>query len=346
MKNDDLINTLNKKFGDNAIFRASDVNNIEQTKIKRMPTASLALDIALGGGLPLGKFIHICGNLSSTKTTQSLHLIRIAQEHGHTCALIDAENTTDTNYLQQLGVNVEDLLYSNPSGMEEALEMVLFLQQSGKVDFIVLDSLAALSPNKEQESSMSDSVQMCLSARLLNEFFRKYQANNNKLTREGKSPLTLICINQLREKPGVMMGNPEYAPGGRSIGFACTVDLVLKAGETIKEGTKTNPIIVGHKVKFKINKNKTYGRGGTGSFDFYIKDNSLNIPAGYNDYTKDILACGMQYNIINVAGAWLTYGDTKYHGLNDLLDAMRNNTTILEEIKAKILDIAFRNEVN
>ena len=198
-----LTNDLNKKFGANCItigVPKDDDGNVKP--IKRLSTGSISLDLALGGGIPEGRFIEMSGAYSSTKTTQALHIIREAQKEGLVCALLDIEGTTDEPSLKAIGVNVESLLYSRPDGMEEACQLLLDMQRSGEVHLAVLDSIAAMSPNKEQETSMEDTVRMGIPQQILGEFFRKFQANNNRLNREGKIPFTLIGINQLREKIG------------------------------------------------------------------------------------------------------------------------------------------------
>lgn len=199
-----LVADLNKKFGTNAVsigFPKDEFGNIKE--IERLPTGSFSLDLALGGGLPLGRFIEISGAYSSTKTTQCLHMIREAQKKGLVCAFIDVEGTTDENFVTSLGVDFNSLIYSRPDSMEEACQLILDLQRSGEVHFAVLDSIAAMAPNKEQETAMDETVRMGIPQQILGEFFRKYQANNNRLTREGNRAFTLIGINQLREKIGV-----------------------------------------------------------------------------------------------------------------------------------------------
>ena len=207
-----LINDLNKKYGENAVQFGSEV--VEQKTIKRIPTGLVSLDIALGGGVPLGRYVQIEGAYSSTKTTLSLHIIREAQKIGLRCAMIDAEGTTDNAYMQQIGINTDDLLYIRPDGLEEAIDIIIDMQRSGEVNLALVDSLAVLKPIKELESDADETVQMGITPKLLGEFFGKYQMSNNRLTREGDIPFTLICTNQLREKIG-SYGDPEYAPGGK-----------------------------------------------------------------------------------------------------------------------------------
>lgn len=194
-----LMTKLNKKFGDNALIIGEAIENLA---IERIPTGSVALDIALGGGIPIGRFTQISGALSSTKTTQCMHIVRNAQKMGLVCAWGDVEGTSDREYFQQLGVDTESILYTRPNGLEEICQMILDMQQSGLVHLFVWDSIEASSPIKEMDSTMDETVQMGVKQKLLAEFFRKYQAFNNKLVREGKRPFTLVGINQLREKIG------------------------------------------------------------------------------------------------------------------------------------------------
>ncbi len=338
-----LIEGLNKKFGANAVtlgFPKDDEGNIKS--IERIPTGSISLDIALGGGLPLGRFIEVSGAYSSTKTTQCLHMIREAQKHGLVCALIDVEGTTDEAFATSIGVDFDSLIYSRPDGMEEALQLLLDLQRSGEVHFGVLDSIAAMSTNKEQETSMEDTVRMGIPQQLLGEYFRKYQANNNRLEREGKTPFTIIGINQIREKIGAY-GDPEYTPGGRAKGFACSVDIRLRRGDWISEGTGDNKEIVGQVVKFKIEKNKTFKRMQVGEFDFYFSpDNNAGIHEFFNDNYKEIIVSAVEWGVIERAGAWFMYNNQKYQGMNSLVKALKDDVKLIEKLKQEVLFLSTR----
>lgn len=337
-----LVTELNKKFGNNAItmgFPKTLEGDVAQ--IERINTGSFSLDLALGGGIPVGRFTEISGAYSSTKTTQCLHIIRKAQEAGYVCALIDVEGTTDEPFMKSLGIDSDSLFYSRPDGMEEACQMILDLQRSGEVHLAVLDSIAAMSPNKEQSSMMDETVRMGIPQQLLGEFFRKYQANNNRLEREGKTPFTLIGVNQLREKIGAY-GEPEYTPGGRAKSFAASVDLRLRRGDWIAEGTGDNKEFVGQVVKFKIEKNKTFKRMQTGEFDFYFASNDTGIPVFFNDEHKEIIVSAVEWGIIEKAGAWFNYDGNKYQGLSKLLEAMTEDKKLVEEMKKKVIYLAYR----
>ena len=336
-----LVADLNKKFGENAVTLGfpKNENGEELGVIKRLPTGSFSLDIALGGGLPLGRYIEISGGYSSTKTTQCMHIIREAQKAGYVCALIDVEGTTDEKYARAIGVDFENLIYCRPDSMEEATQAILDLQKSGEVQIAVLDSIAAMIPNKERESDMDETVRMGLPQSLLGEFFRKYQANNNRLSREGKMSFTVIGVNQLREKIGAY-GDPEYAPGGRAKGFTASVDIRLRRGDWISEGTGNDKEIVGQVVKFKIEKNKTYKRMQTGEFDFYFSpNNNAGIRCFYNDTYKEVIMCAVEYGVIKRAGAWFVIDDEhRYQGLEKLINALKEDTALIEDLKRRVLE--------
>lgn len=338
-----LLTDLNKKFGTNAVtlgFPKSEDGGVKT--IERIPTGSISLDIALGGGLPLGRFIEVSGAYSSTKTTQCLHIIAQAQKRGLVCALVDVEGTTDEAFATAIGVDFDNLIYSRPDGMEEALQLLLDLQRSGEVHLAVLDSIAAMSTNKEQETTMEETVRMGIPQQLLGEYFRKYQANNNRLEREGRRPFTIIGINQIREKIGAY-GDPEYTPGGRAKGFACSVDIRFRRGDWISEGTGDNKEIVGQVVKFKIEKNKTFKRMQTGEFDFYFSsDNNAGIPEFFNDNYKEIIVCAVEWGVIERTGSWFVYDGQKYQGMNNLVNALKSDKSLIDKLKQEVLFLATR----
>lgn len=332
-----IVETLNKKFGNNAINLGVPKNsNGDTAVVKRLPTGSVALDMALGGGIPLGRFTEISGGLSTTKSTQCIHIVREAQNMGLVCAWIDVEGTTDEAYLRACDVDVDTLLYSRADGMEEALQMLIDLQRSGEVHLAILDSIAALSPTKEQESTMEDTIRMGVAQQLLGEYFRKFYAANNRLAREGKEEFTLIGINQLREKIGAY-GDPEYTPGGRAKGFAQTVEIRFRRGDWIKEGTGANQEIVGQVVKFKIEKNKTFRRMQSGSFDFYFAQNKAGVKPNFNDNAKSLILLGVEFGIIEKAGAWFKYDGAKYQGVPALVSALRSDTELMNTLYTTVL---------
>lgn len=332
-----VLNDLNKKFGNNTIKVGVDK---DEMTVKRIPTGSISLDIALGGGIPRGRFIEISGNESSTKTTQTCHIVREAQKLGDTVAFFDVEGTSDMEYFEQLGIDTDLLIYSRPDSMEEATEAMLQLQRSGQVTLGIIDSIASMAPNKEAESKMDETVRMGIPQQLLGEFFRKWQANNNRLCREGKTPFTLIGVNQLREKIGAY-GDAEYSPGGKAKAFFSSVNLRLRKGDWITEGKGDNKEIVGQVVKFKIEKNKTYKRMQTGEFDFYFsEDNSANVQALYNDNFKEIVLCAVEWGIVERRGAWFYYKENKYQGVDSLIEDFKKSPELVNDIKNQVIELA------
>lgn len=197
-----ILASIRKEFKDESIVTtASDMKDFTDDGIKRIPTGSVKLDVSLGGGIPIGRVIHVSGEYSSTKTTQSIHVLKQAQDMGLSCALMDFENTTDIKYLQQLGVSTDNLIYCNPSSLEEVLQLMQSLQEKG-VKLIVWDSVAVSEPTKVLESETGESVQMGVKQKLIGEFLGKFQSINNRFSRNGETPCTLIMINQVREKIG------------------------------------------------------------------------------------------------------------------------------------------------
>lgn len=330
-----VINDINKKYGDNALRLGV---SEQRMTVKRIPTGSTTLDIALGGGIPEGRFIEISGNESSTKTTQTCHIIREAQKLGYVVAFFDVEGTSDTAYFKQIGINTDSLIYSRPDSMEEATETLLQLQKSGYVNLGIIDSIASMIPNKEAESKMDETVRMGIPQQLLGEFLRKWQANNNRLEREGKTPFTLIGINQLREKIGAY-GDPEYSPGGNAKKFFSSVNLRFRRGDWIIEGKGEDRQVVGQVVKFKIEKNKTYKRMQTGEFDFYFADNSAGVRSLFNDNFKEIVMLAVDWGIVERRGAWFNYNENKYQGIDALIKDLKDHPDIVESIKQQILEL-------
>ena len=331
-----VVNELNKKFGDNTVRIGI---TEEQAKVKRIPTGSATLDIALGGGIPEGRFIEISGNESSTKTTQVCHIIREAQKLGYVVAFFDVEGTSDLKYFKQIGINTDCLIYSRPDSLEETTEAMLQLQRSGQVTLGVIDSIASMTPNKEAESKMDETVRMGIPQQLLGEFFRKWQANNNRLEREGKTPFTLIGINQLREKIGAY-GDPEYTPGGNAKKFFSSVNLRFRRGDWITEGKGDNKEVVGQVVKFKIEKNKTYKRMQTGEFDFYFADNNAGVKRLFNDNLKEVVMLAVEWGVIERRGAWFYYNDSKYQGIDSLVSDLKSKPDMVKSIKEQVIDLA------
>lgn len=329
-----LVADLNKKHGENSI----QIGIQEDSNIVRIPTGSISLTLATGGGLPEGRFTQFSGPLSSTKTSQALHIVREAQKLGYVCAYYDVEGTVTADYFEMLGVDISNILYSRPAGQEECLQSVLDLQKSGIVNLAVIDSLEALSPTKEQDSEMDEVVRMGVKQQLFGEFFRKFTAGNNRLTREGKRPFTLIGLNQLREKMGGY-GDPEFVPGGRALGFYASVDIRLRKGDWCIEGKGESKEVVGQTVKFKVEKNKTFKRMTTGEFNFYFAPNSLNVPVGHNDNVNEIIVEAIAWDLIKRTGAWYNYKEHKLNGKNGVIEFLRNNPEEVDALYKEVLKI-------
>ena len=331
-----LVNTLNKKYGENTVT----IGVPTSMKVKNyIPTGSLSLDIDLGGGIPEGRFIEISGKESSTKTTQVCHIVANAQKLGHVVVWADVEGTSDEAYFKRLGIDTSRLIYFKPDSTEEATEIILQCQRSGEVTVGVIDSIAQMIPNKEADSKMDETVRMGIPQQLLSEFLRKWNANNNRLEREGKKPFTLIGINQLREKIGAY-GDPEYAPGGNAKNFAASVVIRLRRGDWLSEGKGDNKRIVGQVTKYNVTKNKLYKRMQSGEFNFYFAENSAEITPLYNDNIQEIIVLGVDWGIIERKGAWFIYNEQRYQGLDNLVEALRNDSAIVDDIKKQVLSLS------
>lgn len=333
-----VINSINKKFGEGTIsFGVPE----RMKKVDRIPTGNFSLDLDLGGGIPVGRFIEISGKESSSKTTQVCHIVREAQKLGYVVAWADVEGTSDKPYFESLGIDCDSLLYFRPSSTEEATEVILQLQRSGNVQLGVLDSIAQMTPNIEQNSGMDETVRMGVPQQLLGEFLRKWNANNNKLEREGNTPFTLVGINQIREKIG-SYGNPEYSPGGNAKNFTASVQIHIRKGDLITEGTGNNKEIVGQVIKYKVVKNKTYRDNLSGEFDFYKASNSAGVEPLFNDNYKSVVLEAINYDIIERKGAWFYYKENKYQGVDSLVDALKNSPEILGKLKEDIISNAYK----
>lgn len=337
------LNAINKKFGENSAIVASKMKGFNERGIERIPTGSVELDVKLGGGIPIGRITHISGAFSSTKTTQSIHIIRNAQKMGILCALMDFENTSTPDYLEALGIDIDNLIYVNPESLEECTDIMIELQQNG-VGLIVWDSVAVSEAVKVLNSKMDESVQMGTKQKLIGEYLGKFQSLNNGLSRRGERPCTLIMINQLREKIGTY-GDPEYEPGGRAIGFYTSVHIRIRRGDWITEGKGDNKRVVGQEVKFKVLKNKTYKRMQSGDFDFYQEDdNSANVPMYFNDNFKSTVLLALEYDLIFQSGAWFTINadtenEVKFQGIDKVILYLRDNPEIVEDFKEKMLEL-------
>lgn len=313
------ISQIERSFGKGAIMRlgASEVTE----GIQVIPTGSIALDIATGvGGYPRGRVIEIFGPESSGKTTLALHAIAEAQKMGGIAAFIDAEHALDINYAKKLGVKIEDLLVSQPDTGEQALEVAESLVRSGAIDIIVIDSVAALVPKAEIEGDMGDSLPG-LQARLMSQALRKLTAAISK------SQTTVIFINQIRMKIGVMFGNPETTTGGTALKFFSSMRLDIRRIDNIKESQET----VGGRVRVKVVKNKVAPPFKQAEFDIYFNEGISR--AG------EILDIGVEKGIVEKSGAWYSFNGTRIgQGRESAKEYLRNNPDVADTIHQKIIE--------
>ncbi len=312
------IGKIEKDYGRGTIMKLGD-HAVESVQV--ISTGSIGLDAALGvWGLPRGRVIEIFGPEASGKTTLAIHAIAEAQKNGGIAAIIDAEHAFDRNYAEKLGVDVENLLISQPDNGEQALEIADHLIRSGALDIIVIDSVAALTPKAEIEGEMGDS-KMGLQARLMSQALRKLTANISKTN------TACVFINQLREKIGVMFGNPETTTGGNALKFYASVRLDIRKINQIKEGEE----IIGNRTRVKVVKNKLAPPFKKADFDILYGEGISQL--------GEIVDLGVDFDIIKKSGSWFSYGDTKLgQGRDAVKQVIKDNPELYEELKAKIIE--------
>jgi recombination protein RecA len=308
---------IEKQFGKGSVMRLGDEGVSKD--IEAISTGSLGLDVALGiGGLPKGRVVEIYGPESSGKTTLTLHVIAEAQKAGGTCAFVDAEHALDPSYAEKLGVNVDDLLVSQPDTGEQALEITDMLVRSGAVDVLVVDSVAALTPKAEIEGDMGDS-HMGLQARLMSQALRKLTANIKR------SNTLVIFINQIRMKIGVMFGNPETTTGGNALKFYASVRLDIRRIGAIKKGDE----VLGNETRVKVVKNKVAPPFKQVQFDILYGEGI--------SHQGEIIDMGVNEGIVDKAGAWYSYnGDRIGQGKDNVRNFLKENPDVADEIEEQI----------
>ncbi|HQF94450.1 MAG TPA: recombinase RecA [Microthrixaceae bacterium] len=313
---DGALAQIEKQFGKGSVMRMGEKTSM---KIGTISTGALALDIALGvGGLPRGRVTEIYGPESSGKSTLAMHVVAEAQRNGGTCAYIDAEHAMDPLYAAKIGVDVDQLLISQPDTGEQALEITDMLIRSGALDVVVIDSVAALTPRAEIEGDMGD-THVGLQARLMSQALRKLTANLNK------SDTICIFINQLREKIGVMFGSPETTPGGRALKFYSSVRLDIRRIESIKDGVE----IVGNRTRVKVVKNKVAPPFRQAEFDIMYGQGISR--------EGSLLDIGVEMGFVKKSGAWYTYeGEQLGQGRENAKSFLKDNPEIMVEVSEKV----------
>lgn len=313
---DAALKKIEKNFGKGAVMRMGEKVD---TQISTVPTGSLALDAALGvGGYPRGRIIEVYGPESSGKTTVALHAVAEVQKRGGTAAYIDAENAMDPAYAEALGVDIDSLILSQPNTGEEGLQIADTLISSGAIDIVVVDSVAALVPRAEIEGEMGDS-HVGLQARLMSQALRKLSGTISK------TKTIAVFINQIREKVGVMFGNPETTPGGRALKFYSTIRLEVRRAEQIKQGSD----VIGNRVKLKVVKNKV-------APPFKVAEVDIMYGKGISQ-TGELIDMAADKDIVNKAGSWYSYGDDRIgQGRENAKQYLEDHPDVYDEIMKKV----------
>jgi len=315
----EAVEEIKQRFGEGAIMKLKEVRAVN---VDVIPTGSISLDMALGvGGVPRGRVIEVFGPESSGKTTLALHILAEAQKKGGVGAFVDAEHALDPDYAKKIGVNIEDLLISQPDSGEQALQIVETLVKSGEIDVIVIDSVAALTPRAEIEGEMGE-FQIGLQARLMSQALRKLSGIISK------TKTVVIFLNQTRMKIGIMFGNPETTPGGLALKFYASVRIDLRRTAQIKKGEE----IIGNRVRAKIVKNKVAAPFKTTEFDIYYNEGI--------SYLTDLINIGIKYEIIKKSGSWICFEDLKIgQGMESAKEFLKENPEIFKKIKKAVKEI-------
>lgn len=310
---------IEKQFGKGSIMKMGEADT--KMNIDVIPTGAITLDLALGvGGIPRGRVIEIYGPESSGKTTVALHMVAEAQKLGGIAAFIDAEHALDPLYARKLGVDIDNLLISQPDTGEQALEIAEALVRSGAVDVVVVDSVAALTPRAEIEGEMGDS-HVGLQARLMSQALRKLTGAISK------SQTVAIFINQIREKVGIMFGNPEVTPGGRALKFYSTIRLDVRRVETLKQGGD----FIGNRTRVKVVKNKVAPPFKEAEFDIIYGEGISKVGC--------ILDLAVDKDIVNKSGSWFSYGETRLgQGRDNAIEFLKQNPELLEQVENQIYE--------
>ncbi len=320
----DAIKQIEKQYGKGSIMKLGDRANVE---VDAISSGSIALDHCLGiGGYPKGRIVEIYGPESSGKTTLALHAIAECQKTGGRAAFIDAENAIDPMYAKKLGVNIDELILSQPDSGEQALEITEMLIKSGAIDLVVIDSVAALVPQAELDGEMGD-ASVGLQARLMSKAMRKLAGVMNR------SECTAIFINQLREKVGVFYGNPETTPGGRALKFYSSIRIDVRRGEAIKQGAD----VIGNKVNVKVVKNKVAPPFKSAALEIYYGEGISRL--------GEIINLGVEFDVIQKSGAWFSYNGEKIgQGRETVRAFLLANPAAQEEVMAKIREKMFESK--
>lgn len=312
-----VLSQIEKQYGKGAIMKLG--AGAAVTNIEVLPTGCLSLDLALGvGGVPRGRIVEIYGPESSGKTTVALHIIAETQKMGGVAAFIDAEHALDPSYAAKLGVNLDDLYVSQPDTGEQALDITESLVRSGAVDILIVDSVAALTPKAEIEGEMGDQ-HVGLQARLMSQALRKLTGITNK------SKTCVVFINQLREKVGVMFGNPETTPGGKALKFYASIRIDVRKADALKDSDG----LIGNRTKAKIVKNKVAPPFKTAEFDMIYGEGISQEGC--------VIDLGVEFGVLEKSGAWYSYNGDKFaNGKEKARDYLKNNPDVMKEIEAKV----------